>query len=202
MNPGQDYPPWVELDDSAILQEFVQIGVLPAEGLDGRMTRVGPNVTIRSHSVVYAGVDLGAGVHLGHGVLVREDSVVGPRSSVGSHSVLELKVRIGSDVRIHSNAFIPEYSIVEDGAWIGPSVCLTNARYPVARDTKNKLEGVTVRERAIVGAGAVILPGVVIGQGAFVGAGSVVTRDVPAGTVVVGNPARKIRMVSEIEDYQ
>ncbi len=79
--------------------------------------------------------------------------------------------------------------MLEDDAWLGPGVLITNSRYPNQSDSKSKLEGVTVRERAVVGAGAVLLPGVAVGKGAVVGAGAVVIDSVADGSVVVGNPA-------------
>jgi acetyltransferase-like isoleucine patch superfamily enzyme len=84
--------------------------------------------------------------------------------------------------------FIPEHTVLEDGAWIGPGVRITNARYPNRPDTKANLEGVTIGRGAVVGAAAVLLPGVQVGEGAIIGAGAVVVRDVAPGAVVVGNP--------------
>ena len=126
----------------------------------------------------------------GHGVLIREDTVIGARVSIGSHSVLEHHVTVGDGVRIHSACFIPELTVLEDGAWIGPGVRITNARHPNRPDTKANLEGVTVARGAVVGAAAVLLPGIRVGENALVGAGAVVVRDVADGAVVVGNPAR------------
>ena len=109
---------------------------------------------------------------------------------------------LGDGVRIHSNAFIPEYSVLEVGCWVGPGVILTNARYPRSHGVKEALQGPIIRQGAKIGAGAVLLPGVTIGAEALVGAGAVVVSDVPAGAVVVGNPARVVRLVSDIQAYQ
>ncbi|HEX6868623.1 MAG TPA: acyltransferase, partial [Candidatus Limnocylindrales bacterium] len=137
----------------------------------------------------------------GHGVLVREANTIGSDVSIGTHSIVEHHVELGDGVRIHSNAFIPEYSVVEAGAWIGPSVTFTNARYPLGRNAKASLQGPIIRRGAKIGANATLLPGVVIGRDALVGAGSVVVSDVPDGAVVVGNPARVVRYVTELEEY-
>jgi acetyltransferase-like isoleucine patch superfamily enzyme len=91
---------------------------------------------------------------------------------------------------MHSGCFVPEHSVLEEGAWLGPGVILTNARYPNRPDTKEHLEGVTIGTGAVLGAGVVVLPGRVVGEGALVGAGAVVTRDIDRGRTVVGNPAR------------
>jgi acetyltransferase-like isoleucine patch superfamily enzyme len=106
--------------------------------------------------------------------------------------VIEHHVTLGDGVRIHTQAFIPEYSVLEARSWVGPNVVLTNARYPLAPDTKASLRGPRLERGAKVGANATLLPGVVIGSNALVGAGSVVTRDVPPGKIVAGNPARVI----------
>jgi UDP-2-acetamido-3-amino-2,3-dideoxy-glucuronate N-acetyltransferase len=79
---------------------------------------------------------------------------------------------------------------------------LTNARYPRGRDVKKKLRGPRVGAGAKIGAGAVLLPGVHVGAGALVGAGAVVTRDVPPYQVVVGNPARVVSDVRDLEAYR
>jgi acetyltransferase-like isoleucine patch superfamily enzyme len=105
-------------------------------------------------------------------------------------------------VRIHSNAFIPEFSILEEGAWIGPSAVLTNAMYPMSKGAKASLRGPHIASGAKIGANATLLPGITVGRNALVGAGAVVVSDVPDGKVVVGNPARIIRNVDELDAYR
>lgn len=161
----------------------------------------GTNCLVRSHSVIYSGNKIGNDFQTGHGVLVRENNKIGDNVNIGSHTVIEHDVVIGDNCRIHSNAFIPEFTVLEDGVWIGPCVVITNAKYPNSPNAKKNLKGVVIKQKAKIGAGAVILPGVVVGKGSLVGAGAVVTENVNAGTVVIGNPARFVKMVSEIKDY-
>jgi acetyltransferase-like isoleucine patch superfamily enzyme len=85
---------------------------------------------------------------------------------------------------------VPEFSVLEEECWLGPHVVLTNAKYPRSRNVKKQLAGPCIERGAKIGANATILPGVRVGAGALVGAGAVVTKDVPPGVVVVGNPAR------------
>ena len=185
----------VVADDTAVglgvdIGPYCVVGIDPAT--EPGAVRVGDGATLRSHAVIYRGVVAGHGLHVGHGVLIREHTVVGDTASIGSHSVIEHHVSIGNGVRIHSNCFVPEHSVLEDGSWLGPGVIVTNARYPNRADTKLHLEGVLVQEGATIGAGVVLLPGVTVGPGAMVGAGSVVVADVPPGSTVVGNPGRVV----------
>jgi len=177
------------IGDGTAVGPFCVVGV---DAPDLAPLAIGPGGILRSHVVVYRGTTIGARFHAGHHVLIREATVVGDDVSVGSGSVVEHHVRIGDRVRIHSGCFVPEFSVLEEGAWLGPAVIVTNARYPNRPDTKERLEGVTVAKDAVVGAGVVLLPGIVIGARALVGAGAVVVRDVPEGTTVVGNPAREV----------
>ncbi len=195
--------PGVELGENCRVEDYSIIGVLPREASEGSLeTRVGADSCIRSHTVIYAGNVIGSRFQTGHGALIRESNRIGDDVSIGSHSVVEHHVRIGSHARIHSNAFVPEYSVLEEYAWVGPNVVLTNARYPRSRDVKSQLAGAQIKAHAKIGANATLLPGVVVGRHALVGAGSVVVRDVPDYKVVAGNPARVVNDVRELGAYE
>jgi len=153
---------------------------------------VGAGCVFRSHCVVYRGTRFGVAVALGHGVLIRENCTIGDRVSIGSHSVVEHTVRMGSDVRLHSHCFVPEESVLEDAAWLGPGVIVTNAKYPNRPDTKENLEGVHIGENATIGAGVILMPGIRVGESALIGAGAVVLENVESGQRVVGNPGRTL----------
>jgi acetyltransferase-like isoleucine patch superfamily enzyme len=193
----------VSVGDGSVVDEFVLLGVMPSGHPPGTLeTCIGSGALIRSHTVIYAGNHIGDRFQTGHGVMVREFNRIDDDVSIGTHAIIEHHVQIGRGVRIHSNAFIPEYSILEDGVWIGPNVVFTNALYPLSLNAKSTLKGPHVLPGARIGANATLLPGVLIGSNALVGAGSVVVHDVPDGKVVVGNPARVIRDVSEIGAYR
>jgi acetyltransferase-like isoleucine patch superfamily enzyme len=189
----------VSLGVNTVVEEFCIIGSPPRGYNAGELeTVIGDGSHVRSHTVIYAGNRIGRNFQTGNKVNIRELNTISDDVSVGTLSVIEHHVDIGNHVRIHSQVFIPEYSILEEECWIGPNVVLTNAQYPASPDAKKNLKGPIIRRRAKIGANVTILPGVVIGEDALVGAGSVVVRDVPAGAVVVGNPAKIIKKISEL----
>lgn len=196
MGPGVVIHSQVTWGDGCVLGPFVIVGE-PC-GTTELPTVIGPGAVIRSHTVIYCGNRIGPDFRSGHGVLIRECNEIGASVSIGSGSVIEHHVRIGDRVRLHSNTFIPEYSVLEDDCWIGPNVVFTNARYPRSPGVKEQLQGPYVARGAKIGANATLLPGVRIGEDALVGAGSVVTRNVPPGAVVAGNPARVINHISDL----
>jgi acetyltransferase-like isoleucine patch superfamily enzyme len=159
---------------------------------------VGARARIRSHTVLYAGNTIGDGFATGHHVLVREHNTIGTDVSIGSLSVVEHHVTIGDRVRIHSHCFVPEFSVLEDDAWLGPRVTVTNAPFPRCPDVSKCITGVRIGRAARVGANVTILPGVHIGERALIGAGAVVTKDVAPGAVVVGTAARQTKTVDEL----
>ncbi|MCD6399999.1 transferase [candidate division WOR-3 bacterium] len=189
----------VNIGEGAVIEDFVIIGEPPRGRKPGELkTVIGKNATIRSHTVIYAGNVIGDNFQTGHHVMIREENKIGNNVSIGTNSVVEHHVHIEDNVRVHSQAFIPEETTLEAGCWIGPNVVITNARYPLSPGVKSSLRGATVRKNAKIGANATLLPGIVVGENALIGAGAVVTKDVPAGKVVVGNPARVVRDISEL----
>jgi len=99
-------------------------------------------------------------------------------------------VKIGKNVRIGAFSFIPEGVTIEDDCFIGPRATFTNDKNPPSR--KEDWLPTVVKKGASIGAACTILCGVTIGEGAMIGAGSVVTKNVPAGEVWCGVPARKM----------
>ena len=116
--------------------------------------------------------------------------IIGENCNIGAFVEIGPNVVIGNWCRIGAHCFIPEGVTIEDDCFIGPGTIFTNDRYPPGGKEAWRL--IFVRKKASIGAGSVILPGIEIGEGAMVGAGTVVTKNIPAGWRVVGNPCRRI----------
>ncbi|MEX2286347.1 MAG: acyltransferase [Planctomycetaceae bacterium] len=123
---------------------------------------------------------------------------IGDGSKIGTFVEIQKNATIGARCKISSHTFICEGVTIEDDCFIGHHVCFINDRYPRATTDDGRLltnedwEVIPTRvcRGASIGSGAVILCGVTIGERAIVGAGAIVTRDVPAGNTVTGVPAR------------
>jgi UDP-2-acetamido-3-amino-2,3-dideoxy-glucuronate N-acetyltransferase len=150
--------------------------------------RIAPNVV------------LGQGVRI-FGFVNLYGCEIGDESKIGTFVEIQKGARIGRRCKISSHTFICEGVTIEDEVFIGHNVTFTNDLHPRATNPDGSLQTdadwkcvpTLVKRGAAIGSGATLLCGITIGERATVGAGSVVTRDVPPGAIVVGNPARVIR---------
>jgi UDP-2-acetamido-3-amino-2,3-dideoxy-glucuronate N-acetyltransferase len=140
---------------------------------DVHSTTIGKNTKIWQYVVVLDGATIGAGCNICALCFVENDVVIGDDVTIKSGVQLWNGVRIG------------------DGVFIGPNVTFTNDKYPRSKNQDFDCLETWVESGASIGGGATILPGVRIGKNAIVGAGAVVTKDVRAGAVVLGNPAKE-----------
>jgi len=156
--------------------------------------RIAPDVKLGQRVRIFAFTNL-YGCELGDDV------------KVGAFVEIQKGARIGNRCKISSHSFLCEGVTLEDEVFIGHNVTFINDRFPRATNADGTPQTeadwvcvpTIVKRGASIGSGATILCGVTIGEGATVGAGSVVTKDVPAGAVVAGNPARLLRAATPIE---
>lgn len=140
-------------------------------------------------------------LHMGANTKVWQFAVILPNARIGSdcnicsHVLIENDVIIGNRVTVKSGVQLWDGLRVEDDVFIGPNVTFTNDPFPRSKQYPVQFPITTVKAGASIGGGATVLPGITIGRRAMVGAGAVVTRSVPDGAVVVGNPARIVRFV-------
>ena len=121
---------------------------------------------------------------------IHPDAKIG-KSIIHSHVWIGNDVVIGDGCKIQAFAYIPPGVFIEDEVFIGPHVCFTNDKCPNL-GRKWQIQKTVVRQGAVIGANATILPNLVIGKNSIIGAGAVVTRSVPNNETWAGNPARKI----------
>lgn len=134
--------------------------------------RIGNGTRIWAFAHVLPGAVIGADCNICDGVFIENDVVVGDRVTI------KCGVQLWDGVRL------------KDDVFIGPNVTFTNDKYPRSRKYPEAFAQTVVDHGASIGANATLLPGISVGRDAIVGAGSVVTHNVPARTIVVGNPAR------------
>ena len=147
-------------------------------------------------------------VHLGENVRLSKfvnlyGCDVGANTKIGAFVEIQKNASVGKNCKISSHTFICEGVTIEDNVFVGHSVTFINDTYPRATTCEGELqtekdwhvERTLVKRGASIGSGSTILANLVISENAIVGAGSVVTRDVPANTIVAGNPAKVLSSV-------
>lgn len=176
-----------EIDPQAI------VGAVPGRKIEDTSLEIGPHANVRAFTVIYAGSRIGSHLETGHGAVIREENKIGDHLSIWSQSTIDYGCVIGSNVRIHTGVYVAQFTTIEDDVFLAPGVMIANDRHPICREC---MVGPTIKRGARIGINSTLLPGVVIGEGALVGAAAVVTKDVPPGMVVAGNPAR---VMGEVE---
>ncbi len=156
-----------------------------------RKPKILKNVYIDKHAIVSNTAAIGAGSRIWAFAQIGDNARIGKNCVIGNGVYIDRNVIVGDNVKIHNKALLYDSLVVEDNCFIGPGACFTNDKYPQFDKTRS-LEGISKRVKtgASIGAHAVILPDVDIGKKAIVGAGAVVTKSVPDGAVVYGNPAK------------
>jgi acetyltransferase-like isoleucine patch superfamily enzyme len=163
---------------------------------------------VNSYNCVTDDVKLGENVRLSRFINLY-GCEVGDETKIGAFVEIQKNASVGKYCKISSHTFICEGVVIEDNVFIGHGVMFINDSYPRATAPDGtlqtegdwKVERTLIRKGASIGSGATILSNTEIGENAIVGAGSVVTKDVPANSVVAGNPAKILRYIEQtVED--
>jgi len=159
---------------------------------------------MNSHLCIAPDVKLGSGVKMSKFINLY-GCEIGDNTKIGAFVEVQRSAKIGKNCKISSHTFVCEGVTIEDEVFIGHGVTFINDSYPRATTDNGDLqteadwrvEKTVIGKGASIGSGATILSRVIVGERAMVGAGSVVTKDVPVGAVVAGNPARVLRMATQ-----
>ena len=140
---------------------------------------------------------IGSGSKVWINVQIREDAIIGEECIISKDVYIDHGVKIGSRCKIQNSVSVYHGVQIDDDVFVGPNVAFTNDRIPRAFNVDWKITPTYIRKGSSIGANATIVCGVTIGEYAMVASGSVVTRDVPAYTLVMGNPARVVAKIDK-----
>jgi len=143
------------------------------EKADVQTEIIGDETRVWQYSIILAGAKIGA------------------NCNINAHCFIENDVSIGNNVTVKCGVQLWDGITIEDDVFIGPNATFTNDKYPRSKMYPDEFIRTTIKKKAAIGANATILCGITIGENAMIGAGSVVTKDVPAGELWYGNPAKR-----------
>ena len=184
----------VEIGDNCIIDSYCEIGY--SNGKERGPLKLGANARIRSHSILYAGSNIGENLVTGHHTTIRENMEIGMDFQLGTLSDIQGETTIGDYVKTHSNVFVAQFSKIGNYVWLLPCAFLANDPHPPSDEVTN---GPTISDFAVLGARCIIFPNVHVGKDAVVGAGCVLRQDLPDNKLAVGNPGRIIGNVSDVK---
>jgi len=144
---------------------------------DVQSQKIGKNTNIWQFCVVLSGAE------------------IGNNCNVCSLCFIENDVKIGNNVTIKNGVYLWDGIEIEDDVFIGPNVTFTNDKYPRSKQYPKEFQKTRIKKGVSIGANATILGGITIGEKAMIGAGSVVTKNVPTGELWFGNPAIFVRKI-------
>jgi acetyltransferase-like isoleucine patch superfamily enzyme len=203
----------VRIEPGVIIYENVHIGAnsfigaqcilgerlaefLKDDSYSNPLLQIGAGSVIRSGTIIYAGVSTGSSFQTGNRAVIREYSVFGDHCSFGTLAQSDGYIKVGNNCRFHNNVFIATYTTIEDDVHFYPMSCTVDSLHPPCQKGR---EGPHLEKGVIVGAKALILPRVKIGAGSVIAGASVVTSDTPPQAVLVGAPAKVVKMRSEVQ---
>ncbi|MCR9012825.1 acyltransferase [Gabonibacter chumensis] len=182
--------------NDCILGEPLNIYYSEIENYNNPPTIIGNNSLIRSHTIIYAGCEIGNHFQTGHRVTIREYTRFGHHCSVGTLDDIQGYAIFGNYCRLHSNVHIGQGSKLGNFVFVYPYVIFTNDPTPPS----DLCQGPIVEDYSQIATGSVLLPGIKIGRHCLIGAGSVVGKDIGDFMLALGSPAKEIKNVSQIKD--
>ncbi len=135
---------------------------------------------------------IGEGTRIWQFAVVLKGAKIGSNCNICSHTFIENDVVIGDNVTVKCGVQLWDGLRVGNNVFIGPNVTFCNDKHPQSGNHDFECLQTVIDADVSIGANATILPGIRLGRGCMVGAGAVVTKDVPSGMTVVGNPAKEL----------
>jgi acetyltransferase-like isoleucine patch superfamily enzyme len=189
----------VILGADVTVDDNVQLGYLTGRKIKDFTLRIGDGARIRCGTTIYGGTTIGSGLQTGHNVTIREENEIGDNFQVWNCTTIDYACKIGSNVKIHCNCYIAQFTVVEDNAFMAPGVTIANDIHPGCEFSNKCMKGPHIEEGVEIGVNVTILPFVRIGAHSVIGSGAVITKDIPPGSVVVGNPGRVICSIHDLK---
>jgi acetyltransferase-like isoleucine patch superfamily enzyme len=186
----------VELGADAHIEPGAILGYLTRRPIPVLTLHIGPSAIIRSGSIIYCGSRIGHHLETGHNVIIREENKLGDEVRIWSNSIIDYGCTVENRVRIHCNVYIAQFTVIGEDSFLAPGVTIANDPHPVCAEC---MKGPVIGSRVRIGVNCSILPRVQIGDDSLIGAGAVVTRDIPSGSVAVGNPARVVGRTADLK---
>lgn len=156
-----------------------------------RETRIGGGTEVMPFAIVYRGAWIGSDCLVGNHATVREGATIGDRCIIGQYACISFDAELADEVRVQNGTLIADGWKIGRGTFVGVNVTTMSDKDPRDYVFHGSI-GSAIGERCLIGSGAVILPGLTIGDDAVIGAGALVTKNVPSGATMLGQPARII----------
>jgi len=158
-------------------------------------TIIGEYALIRSHAIIYSGVNIGTHFETGHRVTVREQSLIGNHCKIGTLSDLQGRLEIGDYCRLHSSVHLCQFSKIGDYVFMYPYSVLANDKHPPTETVK----GPELGDYSQIGVHTVIIGDVKIGANCVTGAQSTITKSFADHSLILGSPAKRTSDVRELK---
>ena len=157
-----------------------------------------PKTIIHPSATIDSRAEIGDGSMVWVNAQIREGAKIGKNCILSKDVYVDCNVKIGDDCKIQNSVSVYDGVTIESQVFVGPNVSFTNDKVPRAFNTDWKITKTLVQQGASLGANCTIICGIVIGKYSMIAAGAVVTKNVPAYTLVAGNPARVVAKIDKL----